>query len=276
MIHVENSQSDGTRFQLVKKHQNLEQGQLAPANSTPKTDKTPMEVDNTCAVIYASDYLDLAESETRPDDAVRYIYKHNPLPNVSCHCCEQTDDSSVEACKILDGINRQLDHDSIKQIVAENRVKFSTGRRVAIIGSGAAALTTAFDLVSKGHCVVVYEADRQPGGIMRDMASQDGLSSERLDDDIDIILSLGIDLRVNMKIGKQITLDKLNTNFDAVLDTTDMFAADKGQHEIRMPEWMWTAKEMQQPREMYDAISAGHETADSMHEALMTMMWKQA
>jgi glutamate synthase (NADPH/NADH) small chain len=163
------------------------------------------------------------------EGAVRWIYDTNPFAHVCGRVCSR---NCEKACSIeLDGepvairrleryVMDSVSHERVKAIVAESAPGFLTGKRIAIIGSGPAGLTAAYDLRQKGHCVVIYEAQKKPGGMMRYGIPEHRLPSGRLDEDIDCVLSLGIDLRLNMKVGKHIKMNKLRNNYDAVLIAT--------------------------------------------------------
>lgn len=95
----------------------------------------------------------------------------------------------------------------------------STGKRVAIIGSGPAGLTAAHELITKGHEVIVFEASHRGGGVMVYGIPRFRLPLEIIDDDIRYLESLGVKFVYNMVIGKILTLDDLlqREGFDAVL-----------------------------------------------------------
>lgn len=88
--------------------------------------------------------------------------------------------------------------------------------RVAIIGSGPAGLAAAHDLALLGHAVTVFEASDEPGGMLRQGVPLYRLSRELLDREIQAILDLGVDLRLNTSIGDELQLSQLRREFDAV------------------------------------------------------------
>lgn len=165
------------------------------------------------------------------EEAVRWIYKTNPFPHICGRVCTKR---CEDACSIgrrgapvairwlkryaMDAIN----HETVINIAREGKPNFMTGRSIAVIGAGPAGLTAAHDLAKKGHAVVIYDAFDKPGGMMRYGIPEYRLPYARIDDDVDVILSLGVDLRCNMKVGRDISMDKLRSNFDAVLIATGM------------------------------------------------------
>lgn len=93
----------------------------------------------------------------------------------------------------------------------------STGKKVAVVGAGPAGLTAAHRLAQCGHHVVVFDAREKPGGL-----NEYGLAAYKTTDDfaqreIAWLLSIGgIELRLNQRLGQEITLDKLRADYDAV------------------------------------------------------------
>ncbi|HEX9767527.1 MAG TPA: FAD-dependent oxidoreductase [Kiloniellales bacterium] len=88
--------------------------------------------------------------------------------------------------------------------------------RVAIVGSGPAGMAAAHDLALLGHQVVVFEASDQPGGMLRQGVPLYRLSRELLDREVQAILDMGVDLRLNTAIGNELSLAQLRSEFDAV------------------------------------------------------------
>jgi NADPH-dependent glutamate synthase beta subunit-like oxidoreductase len=82
-------------------------------------------------------------------------------------------------------------------------------QRVAIIGSGPAGLSAAYDLTRKGYRVTIFEALPVVGGMMAVGIPHYRLPREVLSRDIDYLTSLGIEIRVNTPIGREKTIDSL-------------------------------------------------------------------
>ncbi len=160
------------------------------------------------------------------EGAVREIYRTNPLAHtcgrVCTHRCET-------ACSVghrgepiaIRWLKRfamdSVEHDRVKAIAAEGKASYLSGKRVAIVGSGPAGLTAAFDLVREGHEVTVLEAQAEPGGMVRYGIPYYRLPADRLDRDIDVIESLGVKIRCNTRVGTDLTMEQLQADYDAVL-----------------------------------------------------------
>jgi NADPH-dependent glutamate synthase beta subunit-like oxidoreductase len=90
--------------------------------------------------------------------------------------------------------------------------------RVAVIGSGPAGLTAAHDLVRQGYGVTVYEALPVPGGMFAAGIPSYNLPPEVVVAEVDHITSLGVEIRTNMRVGRDVTLDEMwNQGFKAIL-----------------------------------------------------------
>lgn len=92
-------------------------------------------------------------------------------------------------------------------------------KKVAIVGGGPAGLTAAAFLSKKGYNVTIYEKDNQLGGILIHGIPDFRLPREIVTKSIEKILELGIDVKYNCKLGKDISLQELKKNYDAVLLT---------------------------------------------------------
>jgi NADPH-dependent glutamate synthase beta subunit-like oxidoreductase len=86
-------------------------------------------------------------------------------------------------------------HDRMPQVPEKKN-----GKRIACIGAGPASLTVARDLVPQGYEVVIYEADPFAGGMMRTQIPKFRLPETVLDEEVDLVMDLGVELRAGHKI----------------------------------------------------------------------------
>lgn len=93
-----------------------------------------------------------------------------------------------------------------------------TGRSVAIVGSGPAGLTAAWQLARRGYAVTVYEAQSRPGGFLRHALPAYRLPDHVVDDDISNVTALGVQILTDTRITDVETLRQ--KGFDAVLVAT--------------------------------------------------------
>jgi heterodisulfide reductase subunit A len=87
-------------------------------------------------------------------------------------------------------------------------------KKVAVVGSGPAGLAAAYDLAKQGYLVTIFEADDQPGGMLRYAIPAYRLPKDVVDRDIKNVTSLGVDIQVNRRIEDLKDLEQ--EGFDAV------------------------------------------------------------
>ncbi|TGG90732.1 glutamate synthase subunit beta [Natronospirillum operosum] len=95
-----------------------------------------------------------------------------------------------------------------------------TGKSVAVIGSGPAGLAAAAQLNSVGHSVTVFERADRIGGLLMYGIPNMKLEKHIVDRRIDILRAEGIEFRVNTEVGRDVTAEQLQADFDAVLLAT--------------------------------------------------------
>ncbi len=128
-----------------------------------------------------------------------------------------------------DGCNRnELDDtvgiNSVEQYVGdyanEHNLKLpepgkDTGKKVAVVGSGPGGLTAAYFLRLKGHAVTLFESHSELGGMMRYGIPNYRTPRDMLDSEIKRIIDLGVEVRLNTTVGKDVSNEELE-QFDAV------------------------------------------------------------
>ena len=92
-----------------------------------------------------------------------------------------------------------------------------TNKKVAIIGGGPAGLTAAYFLRKNGHSVTIFEQMPKMGGMLRYGIPEYRLPKAVLDKEIKLIEDMGVTLKNNVNIGKDISFDEIKNNFDATL-----------------------------------------------------------
>jgi len=92
-----------------------------------------------------------------------------------------------------------------------------TGKQVAVVGSGPAGLAAADQLRKSGHEVTVFERDDKVGGLLRYGIPDFKLEKGIIDRRIEVMEKTGIVFKTNTNIGEDITVDDLQSNYDAVI-----------------------------------------------------------
>ena len=101
----------------------------------------------------------------------------------------------------------------IKPMVPENR----TNKKIAIIGSGPAGLSAAQQLNRAGHFVTVYERDNKIGGLLRYGIPDFKMEKNIIDRRLKILIEEGIKFKCNIEVGKTITVNELEDEFDSIV-----------------------------------------------------------
>ena len=155
----------------------------------------------------------------RYEDAVRLIRKDNPFPTTCAYVCEHPCERKCRR-RIIDspvnirGIKRAA-VDFAGDVPLETCAE-STGKVVAIVGGGPAGLSAAYYLSRMGHKVIIYEAESRLGGMLRYGIPSYRFPREKLQEDIDAILALGVEVHTGVKVGQDITIQALRSRYDAV------------------------------------------------------------
>jgi len=171
--------------------------------------------------------------EGRWGDALRVIKMDNPFPGICGRICNHRCEDACNRNLVDEPINiRALKRFVTDKVYVEPRPPVEAApqihdQRVAIIGAGPCGLTAAQDLALEGYRVTVFEAMPVPGGMLRLGVPEYRLPTVIIEREVQDILDLGIDLRLNHQINN---LDEIFAEgFDAVLIAV-------GAHEgVRLP-----------------------------------------
>lgn len=163
-------------------------------------------------------YISLVK-EGRYADAVRLIRKDNPFPTACAYICEHPCEARCRRGMVDDALNiRGLKRYAVDNAgdVPQPRCAPSTGKKIAVIGGGPGGLSAAYYLVLMGHHVAIYEKRQKLGGMMRYGIPSYRFPREKLDAEIESILSLGIEVHTGVKVGNEISFEELKANYDCL------------------------------------------------------------
>ena len=164
-------------------------------------------------------YIELTK-RGRYADAVKVIRKDNPFPTACALICEHPCETRCRRTFLDAPINiRGLKRTAVDKagIVPAPECMESTGKTVAVIGGGPSGLTAAYYLQLMGHQVTVFEKHKKLGGMLIYGIPAYRLPRERLQADINCILSTGVKAETEVNVGEgEYTMDKLRERFDAV------------------------------------------------------------
>ena len=194
--------------------------QAIPINYTiQKTDKAPCRL--ACpAGINVQGYVQMV-GQGKYKEALSIIMEDLPLPGVLGRICPHGCEDACRRCEVdqpvaIRDLKRlaadRFDARNIEIPMAETR-----DERVAIIGSGPAGLSAAYQLARRGILSTIYEALPQAGGMLRVGIPDHRLPPEVLDRDIEIITNLGVEIKTDTPLGGDLTVDSLfDQGFKAV------------------------------------------------------------
>ena len=160
--------------------------------------------------------------EERYADAVKLIRKDNPFPTTCGLICEHPCEARCRRNTIDDAINIR----GLKKMATElagdvpaPKCGEPTGKKIAIVGGGPSGLSAAYYLQLMGHQAVVYEMNDKLGGMLRYGIPNYRLPKDKLQNDINVILDTGVEVKYNTRIGEDISVEELRKEYDAVLIT---------------------------------------------------------
>jgi len=158
--------------------------------------------------------------------AAAKIREDNVLPAITGRVCPQEDHceggclmgKKVQSLGIgylerfvADDEQQHLDFSQIRKVA-------STGKRVAIVGSGPSGLTAAGDLVQNGHQVRVFEALHEIGGVLVYGIPEFRLPKKIIREQVDYMRAMGVEFETDVVVGRTVTIDELmnEEGYDAV------------------------------------------------------------
>ncbi|MCD6353718.1 MAG: FAD-dependent oxidoreductase, partial [Proteobacteria bacterium] len=179
--------------------------------------------------------------------AEKVIKQSLPFPGVLGRVCpapcqQECRRNLVEDAVSIKYIKRFIsDHNFSNQTRYTPPVAKPSGKKVAIIGAGPAGLSCAYYLAQKGHKCVVFEQQPKAGGMVRYGIPDYRMPQDMLDAEIAEVEALGVEIKYNTTLGKNITLDHLRQDYDAVF----------------LAIGAWQSKSMQIPGEELEGVYQG-------------------
>ena len=162
-----------------------------------------------------------AIEEENFEKSIGIIKESSLLPSICGRVCPQ-ESQCQEKCtvgKIFKDPNKSVSIGRLERFVADweaseakrsiPEVKPSTGKKVAVIGSGPAGITAAADIAKEGHEVVVFEAFHKPGGVMIYGIPEFRLPKKIVEDEIETLKKMNVTIKQNFLVGRSRTLKDL-------------------------------------------------------------------
>jgi len=156
--------------------------------------------------------------------AARILFSSNVLPSVTGRVCPQEKQCEIKCVRGKKGepvgigyLERFVADWARSSHIYEPHIAPSTGKKVAVVGSGPAGLTCAGELAKLGHAVTIFEALHTTGGVLSYGIPEFRLPKKIVAHEVEKLKTLGVEIKCNTVIGVTITIEELlATGFSAV------------------------------------------------------------
>jgi len=155
-------------------------------------------------------------------EAVRILKDKNSLPGICGRVCPQETQCEIKctlarkgapvAIGRLERFVADWERANKEDLTAPVVIPKPTGKKVAVIGSGPAGLTAAAELAKLGHSVTIFEALHVAGGVLTYGIPEFRLPKDIVQAEVDYVVSMGLELKLDSVIGKIATVDDLLEN----------------------------------------------------------------
>jgi heterodisulfide reductase subunit A-like polyferredoxin len=159
-------------------------------------------------------------SQGKFKEALELVREKLPFPGIlayACaHPCEREckrieEDHPISICYLKRFLVDHVEEPKFKFTPAEEK-----GKKVAIVGGGPSGLTAAYDLRKMGYSVTLFESKNELGGLLIHGFPSYRLPRQVVEKDLSVIGEMGIEVRVNTQVGKDISPDTLYQSYDAI------------------------------------------------------------
>ena len=160
------------------------------------------------------------------DGAAEIIMQVNPMPAVTARVCTHFCQLNCNRCKKDEGVQSGYVERTVGDYILDHADRFykapegSTGKAVAIIGSGPSGLSAAYYLRKAGNKVTVYDAKPEAGGMLRYAIPAYRLPKGLVDRLVKALEGMGIEFKLGCKVGDGVSPEEIEKQYDSVLYST--------------------------------------------------------
>ena len=165
--------------------------------------------------------------EDNIEKAYEVISSASALPAICGRVCPQEKQCEGKCIKGLKGeaiaigaLERYVADYAIENNLSSIKSNNKNNKKVAIIGSGPAGLTCAGELAKNNYNVTIYEVLHEAGGVLTYGIPEFRLPKEIVKKQIDSLINLGVDIKLNVPIGNAIKIEDLKKEYDAIFIAT--------------------------------------------------------
>jgi NADPH-dependent glutamate synthase beta subunit-like oxidoreductase len=150
----------------------------------------------------------IKQGNTKPaEKAFKKIAENIPLARVTTLVCFHPERAGLDKEQVLEIIEQKIKERATTR--KRKKTQKHRGAKVAVIGSGPAGLTVAYELAKNGHTVTVFEALSKPGGMLQKGIPEHRLPKQIVAKEIQVIKDLGVEIRTKVEIGKDFSFEDL-------------------------------------------------------------------
>lgn len=156
------------------------------------------------------------------DSAAKTILKYNPMPMLTSRVCPHLCQDDCNQNEYGESVNVHGIERSLGDYIMEHADEYysapetETGKSIAVIGAGPGGLTAAYYLRKTGHKVVVYDKMKKAGGVLRYGIPHYRLPKDLVDKFSECLEKMGIEFKMGVTVGEDITLDEIKNSVDSV------------------------------------------------------------
>jgi len=163
-----------------------------------------------------------AKGTSMQEYAFRRLTEANPFPSVMGRVCPapcQTgcNRNAVEDFVGINSVEQYIGDTALANKYGYHAPDKESGKKVAVIGGGPAGLAAAYQLRRRGHAVTIFDKYEELGGMMRYGIPGYRMPRDVLDGEIGRILALGVETRLNTRVGVDIPLEQIDKEYDAIV-----------------------------------------------------------
>jgi NADPH-dependent glutamate synthase beta subunit-like oxidoreductase len=165
-------------------------------------------------------------AQDQEEEAAKEMRKDLPFAGIIGRVCTHPCEEQCERRKVD---NQAVHIRALKRYLADSRPAISqepapavteTGKRVAVVGSGPAGLMAAYELAAKGHAVTAFDSAPEPGGMLRWGIPAFRLPPSEITCSLRILEKMGVVFQTGRTLGRELDVEKLEREWDAVLLAT--------------------------------------------------------
>ena len=169
-------------------------------------------------------------SQGKFKEALALVREKLPFPGILAYACSHPcereckrieEDHPISICDLKRVLVDHVEEPEFSFTPSEEK-----NQTVAIIGSGPSGLTAAYDLRRMGYHITLFESRNEMGGLLTHGFPSYRLPREIIDKDLSVIGKMGIEVRLNTAVGKDISPETLSRSFDAVYLAVGMAGAE--------------------------------------------------